>query len=90
MLNYAIKGSNLYQTIDLLPNKEKTLISEAGRNFSGGQIQRIGIARGLYKKPKILILDESTSNLDESNEREILNTLMSLKNKITIIFISHK
>ena len=90
LLNYAIKGSNLYQTIDLLPNKEKTLISEAGRNFSGGQIQRIGIARGLYKKPKILILDESTSNLDESNEREILNTLMSLKNKITIIFISHK
>ena len=90
LLNDAIKASNLFPTINVLPNKEKTLISEAGRNFSGGQIQRIGIARGLYKKPKILILDESTSNLDESNEKEILNTLMSLKNKITIIFISHK
>ena len=90
LLNNAIKSSNLFKTINILPNKERTLISEAGRNFSGGQIQRIGIARGLYKKPKILILDESTSNLDENNEKEILSTLMKLKNKITIIFISHK
>ena len=59
--------------------------------MSGGQIQRIGIARALYNDPNILILDESTSSLDWPTEKRILNTLKELKDKgKTIIIVSHK
>ena len=70
--------------------KENTIIGERGSKFSGGQQQRIGIARALYKNPEILILDEATSALDEKSEREILNTVRNLKKKLTIIIVSHK
>ena len=58
--------------------------------MSGGQKQRIGIARALYLNPKILILDESTSSLDLDTEKKILSIIQKLKNKMTIIIISHR
>ena len=58
--------------------------------MSGGQQQRIGIARALYKKPDILILDEATSALDEKSEKDILDIIFNLKKKLTIILVSHK
>ena len=58
--------------------------------MSGGQKQRIGIARALYFKPKILVLDEATNALDKYTEKKIFDNLKDLKNKITIISISHK
>ena len=58
--------------------------------ISGGQVQRIGIARGLYYSPKLLILDESTSALDNDSEDQILNELLKFKGKITLLIISHK
>lgn len=72
--------------------KDTTInIGEKGSKLSGGQIQRIGIARALYNDPDILILDESTSSLDWSTEERILNTLKELKDKgKTIIIVSHK
>ena len=73
-----------------LPNNINTSISDRGINLSLGQKQRISIARALYKKPSILILDEATNSLDLMNEKNILNNLKKLKNEITIIFISHK
>ena len=76
--------------MESLPLKENTIIGERGSKFSGGQQQRIGIARALYKNPEILILDEATSALDEKSEIEILNTVRNLKNKLTIIMVSHK
>ena len=56
---------------------------------SGGQVQRIGIARALYNNPSILILDEPTSALDIDTENIFLNTIYKLKNK-TIIIVSHR
>ncbi|MDA9768699.1 ABC transporter ATP-binding protein/permease [Flavobacteriaceae bacterium] len=68
----------------------QTLVGENGIKISGGQKQRIGIARSLYSDAEILFLDEATSSLDDSTEREILNTILKLKRKKTIIMISHK
>ena len=59
-----------------------------GKNFSGGQLQRIGLARALYKDPEILILDEATNALDIETERKIFENLKKIEN-ITIIMVSH-
>ena len=58
--------------------------------MSGGQRQRIGIARALYRDPNILILDEATSSLDIFTEREIMNFIYTLKEKITVLIVSHR
>jgi ABC-type multidrug transport system fused ATPase/permease subunit len=65
-------------------------IGERGSKLSGGQIQRIGIARAVYRNPDILILDEATNALDEENEKEILNFLIKKFNEKIIILCSHK
>ena len=58
-----------------LPNGVDTVIGEDGGGISGGERQRIALARALYKSPKLLILDEATSSLDNQTEREILDTI---------------
>jgi len=72
-----------------LENGINTLIGENGSKISGGQKQRLGIARALYNNPEILIFDESTSALDNETENNILNTIKQLKVSKTIILISH-
>lgn len=67
----------------------KTMVGESGVRLSSGQIQRIGIARALYKNSEILILDEFTSSLDKKNEQKIMKTIIDLKKTHTIIMISH-
>ena len=58
--------------------------------MSGGQCQRIGIARAIYKNPQVLILDEATNSLDEQTERTVINNLNNLHDNLTIIMISHR
>lgn len=85
----AIALSKLDDFVDALPNGLNEIINEKGQNISGGQIQRIGIARALYRNPKLLILDEPTSSLDKDSEKEIFKNLLDLKENLTIILVSH-
>jgi len=68
----------------------KTILGEKGSKISGGQRQKIGIARALYFEPKILILDEATNALDEKSETILMNNLKNYKNIACIFLISHK
>ena len=90
LVNYAINNSKLRNFVDELKLKENTLIGERGIKISGGQKQRLGIARALYRKSKILIFDESTSSLDEKTENEFLEIVKNLSQKVLIILIYHK
>ena len=64
-------------------------VEEMGKNLSGGESQRISIARAMYNEPSFLIFDEATNSLDKKIEKEILDLLISLKSKVTIVLISH-
>ena len=78
---------------EFVDNLDKGLQSKTGESaikISGGQKQRIGIARAMYRNPQIFLLDEDTSSLDSNTEKEILTRLENLKEKKTIIIISHK
>lgn len=67
-----------------------SILESAGNNLSGGQKQRLAIGRAILKEPKILILDESISNIDKDSEDLILNLIQKLKEKMTIILITHR
>jgi ABC-type multidrug transport system fused ATPase/permease subunit len=86
----ASDAASLTDTINLLPNKYFSRVGERGVMLSGGQIQRIGIARALYKQIKILVLDEATSALDESTEETVIRTLCNELPDVTIIMVSHQ
>lgn len=90
LFNEALKSSGLIEFVFKLENGLNTIVGERGTRLSGGQIQRIGIARELFRKSEILIFDESTSALDLDNELGILDCLKKLSLTKTIIFISHK
>jgi subfamily B ATP-binding cassette protein MsbA len=83
------KNLELDDFIESLPNKYNQNINELGSNFSKGQIQRILLARELYKNPQILFLDEPTSALDEKNRKIFSKIINNYKNYMTIIMISH-
>lgn len=67
----------------------KTIIGDSGTKISGGQRQRLAIAQALIRKPKFLILDEFTSALDSDAEKKMIELISELKNKMSIILISH-
>ena len=83
------KKAQIYDYINNTNQKFKTKVGEGGINFSGGQLQRIAIARALYKKSELLILDESTNSLDPENEFQFFKFLKNIAKEITIIIISH-
>ena len=85
----ASKKANLYEEVNAMKNKFNSLVGEKGNNLSGGQIQRIGIARGLYRNKSILIFDESSSSLDKNTEASINKMIKKLPSYLTIIIISH-
>ncbi len=84
------KAASINKFINTTEKKMYTLVGERGINLSGGQVQRIAIARALYKNTQILILDEATSALDIKTENEIVQNLKNYHRKITIISISHR
>lgn len=86
----ASEIAGLYKDINIFPDKFKTIIGERGVTLSGGQKQRTSIARAVYKKPDILILDDSLSAVDTNTEEEILKGLKDVLKGRTTIVISHR
>ena len=89
-LEECIKNAGLNEFYNKNNKNLNLRIGERGSKISGGEIQRIGLARALYRKPKILILDEFTSSLDKKIEQEILNNIFEIKDNLTIILSTHK
>jgi ABC-type multidrug transport system fused ATPase/permease subunit len=86
----ALKKANLLGVIDKMPEGLDTKLGTDGIQLSGGELQRLGIARAVYNHPKILVLDEATSSLDGESEMLISELLVELSEEATIIFIAHR
>ena len=91
VFNEIIIGLDLKDTIENLPNGLQSFIGSEGNLLSGGQLQKICIARALLNSTEILILDEATNSLDKYSEEKIINFIynFSKKHKVTVILISH-
>ena len=84
------KNARIHEFIKSLSNGYETLVGERGIKLSGGQVQRIGIARALYKKSKIIIFDEATSALDNDTEKKVVDSIRSIDEDLTTIMIAHR
>ena len=86
----AIKAAQLESYVISLPQGLDTQVGERGTRMSGGQRQRLGIARALFTKPKLLVLDEATSALDGETEAAISQAVQQLRGTVTVIMIAHR
>jgi ABC-type branched-subunit amino acid transport system ATPase component len=86
----ALEMAKLADFVKTLHLGLENLVGDRGTFMSGGQRQRLGIARSLLTKPKLLILDESTSSLDLKTEYEIIKSIKELKGRMTIVMIAHR
>jgi ATP-binding cassette subfamily C protein len=89
-LGSAMSSSHLTQVIENLPEGVNTDVGKRKDELSGGQLQRIGLARALYSNPGLLIMDEATSALDAESENEINKALDEMRGKVTVILIAHR
>ncbi|MCM1500660.1 MAG: ABC transporter ATP-binding protein/permease [Clostridium sp.] len=87
---HALKSAQIYEFIQGLPHGLDTVVGEGGVKFSGGQRQRLAIARALYDNPDILVLDEATSALDNETESAVMQSIDALKGTKTLIIIAHR
>ena len=86
----ALERAQVSEFVMNLPKGLNTLVGAGGQSISGGEIQRIGIARALFTQPKLLVLDEATSSLDGQTEADISNAINRLKGSVTVIVIAHR
>lgn len=89
-LQNALRGAHLTDFVAALPNGLNTMLGEGGLGVSGGQRQRIGIARALYRSPRLLILDEVTSALDAVTEKAVMDELWSLRGETSLLMVTHR
>lgn len=89
-LKEIIEISELKHLLEEIPLDKETIVGERGILLSGGQAQRIALARTIYKDPQVLILDEATSSLDFGSEKKIFESIKSFMGKKTIIIVSHR
>jgi ABC-type multidrug transport system fused ATPase/permease subunit len=90
LINDAINTAQLSKYVNELNNHDLHRVGDRGSSMSGGQRQRLGIARALYTKPKLLVLDEATSALDGDTEASISKAISELKGQVTVIQIAHR
>lgn len=86
----ALEQAQMKEMVEKLPLGLDTVVGERGVRFSGGQAQRLAIARALYTDPSILVLDEATSALDSETESAVMDAINALQGKITLIIIAHR
>lgn len=89
-LQKAIEDAHLSEIIESLPEGIDTDLGKRNDELSGGQLQRIGLARALYTQPGLLVMDEATSALDAGSENEINKALNEMRGKVTVILIAHR
>lgn len=86
----CLAQANLSEVIEALPDGIDSALGKFQDKLSGGQLQRLGLARALYSKPSLLIMDEATSALDAESEAEIYAALNQMRGKVTIVLIAHR
>ena len=90
LLEQALDTAHISEFLNKLPRGLDTIIGEKGVKLSGGERQRLGIARAIFKEPKILLLDEATSHLDLESEEKIKDSLHRFFENVTAIVIAHR
>lgn len=89
-INEALRISQLTEFVANLPEGVNSYVGDRGVKISGGQRQRLGIARALYSNPSLLLLDEATSSLDGMTEANLSTAVQSMRGKVTVIMIAHR
>lgn len=90
LVKSALRIANLEGFIESLPQGIDTQVGERGAKISGGQRQRLGIARAMFTQPQLLVLDEATSSLDGETEESISEAIHSLRGSTTVVMIAHR
>lgn len=90
LVAHALKVAQLESFIESLPQGVDTQVGERGTKISGGQRQRLGIARAIFTHPRLLVLDEATSSLDGETEVGISEAIRALKGSTTVVMIAHR
>jgi ABC-type multidrug transport system fused ATPase/permease subunit len=90
LVNKALETAQLREFVSSLSEGLDTHVGERGTKISGGQRQRLGIARAMFTQPKLLVLDEATSSLDGQTESDISDAIQNLKGSVTVVLIAHR
>jgi ABC-type multidrug transport system fused ATPase/permease subunit len=90
LIMHALRVANLDQFVEELPQGVDTQVGERGAKISGGQRQRLGIARAMFTRPHLLVLDEATSSLDGETEANISEAIHALRGSTTVVMIAHR
>ena len=90
LVEKTIKIAALEEFVSELPQGIDTAVGERGFKISGGQRQRLGIARAMFTQPALLVLDEATSSLDGKTEAFVSEAIQAMKGKVTIFMIAHR
>ena len=86
----AIEVAELKDFVLSLPNGINSQVGDRGTKISGGQRQRLGIARAVFTKPLLLVLDEATSSLDGETEANINGSVLKMRGEVTVVMIAHR